>query len=472
MSHGNTNLLSPDFDADLALSAEQVRMPFPDIKPLDNIAACTKLLPAAARPDNWKERPTGPRRKPEAGQSASGDVDAAGGGQEGSQPGSSSASRLSLSAQWRASFADGPLRQLREMRRQRVRVVVRRQYGLRGCVEGKLELFDRHWNMVLTRARERWVQLEWADDADDGAAGEGASAAAAHGSSSSDSAAAEKGGGAAGWSSEDAAADESGSAGAPPTVARWRVRAMPQLLLRGDCVVSVSRAGAAGGAAPAEAEEEAARDRSFRLLAAAAARRLLLKDAAAAGEGGWGSVVVWRESVPEEEEEGEGFEWDRDDDEWGEEGGGEGGEEEGDDDEGEDDGGWADGLSSDAGRGWGGCRPSGEASRSVPLPPPQSSAQLPGLREVAATGVPRCGGPGAHRHHAATSSAQPLQYSHAPSVGGPGALPGTAWGAAGGAAQEASIPAAGPAHAHGAHARTVIPGAVLVEDVSDSSESE
>ena len=64
---------------------------------------------------------------------------------------------FSLTTQWSHSFREGPTSLLRRLQNRAVRVVVRRQHGLRAVCEGKLKLFDRHLNLVLGSASEEAV---------------------------------------------------------------------------------------------------------------------------------------------------------------------------------------------------------------------------------------------------------------------------------------------------------------------------
>lgn len=148
------NLLSPNFDPELALSAKDVpRGPFPNERPLDNVAACKALLPKAATPEYMKKGSKHCRARP-AGEPSSAAVTA-------SVEASSSAHKAdqpkALIVQWRDSFKDGPISLLRRLHHRPVRVVVRRQYGVRGWCEGQLQLFDRHMNLVLLEVTEHFV---------------------------------------------------------------------------------------------------------------------------------------------------------------------------------------------------------------------------------------------------------------------------------------------------------------------------
>ncbi|XP_055611339.1 U7 snRNA-associated Sm-like protein LSm11 [Uranotaenia lowii] len=53
---------------------------------------------------------------------------------------------------------EGPLGELRQWMRERVRVKVytRREKGVRGFVTGFVEVFDKHWNMALVDCQESW----------------------------------------------------------------------------------------------------------------------------------------------------------------------------------------------------------------------------------------------------------------------------------------------------------------------------
>ncbi|XP_075165875.1 U6 snRNA-associated Sm-like protein LSm11 [Haematobia irritans] len=42
--------------------------------------------------------------------------------------------------------------------RQRIRVMVRKEKGIKGYIEGTLEMFDRHWNLLLVDALECYIQ--------------------------------------------------------------------------------------------------------------------------------------------------------------------------------------------------------------------------------------------------------------------------------------------------------------------------
>ena len=106
------------------------------------------------------------------------------------------AGRQKLTAQWREQFAEGPIGALGRLVKRRVRVVTRHESGLRGWCEGKLLLCDRRFDLLLADAVEHFV----------------AESAADHGR-------------------------------------QWQERRSPQLLLRGDGIISVCELTAACSAA-------------------------------------------------------------------------------------------------------------------------------------------------------------------------------------------------------------------------------
>lgn len=174
--------------------------------------------------------------------------------------------RTTLAAQWRASFDDGPMSALCVLRGQRVRVICRRHFGLRSIAEGRLEVFDRHWNLMLRRAVENVTRLEQHPDS---LVSEGPVAAAGTQEPVEFS---------------PATAGDSGTAD-PQSVhgtrAVWHRRSSSLLLVRGDCIVSVckldvpERVAERWVPAPSNPGSEA-----FRRLAGSAARRGLCTGAA------------------------------------------------------------------------------------------------------------------------------------------------------------------------------------------------
>eukprot|EP00316_Scyphosphaera_apsteinii_P001900 CAMPEP_0119330416 /NCGR_PEP_ID=MMETSP1333-20130426/78216_1 /TAXON_ID=418940 /ORGANISM="Scyphosphaera apsteinii, Strain RCC1455" /LENGTH=289 /DNA_ID=CAMNT_0007339801 /DNA_START=276 /DNA_END=1145 /DNA_ORIENTATION=- len=141
-----------DFDPEYALAVPQVAVPFPNEFPLNNLSECRQLLPSRGTVVKHlkvgsKHHAAAPTAAPEAA-SAQNNALAAG------------MQHPTLSQQWSQSFQDGPLGLLSKWKRKRVRVLVRRQHGLRGWYEGQLQLFDRHWNMLLLEVTEHAVDLQ------------------------------------------------------------------------------------------------------------------------------------------------------------------------------------------------------------------------------------------------------------------------------------------------------------------------
>uniref|UniRef100_A0A182P1Y3 Sm domain-containing protein n=1 Tax=Anopheles epiroticus TaxID=199890 RepID=A0A182P1Y3_9DIPT len=58
---------------------------------------------------------------------------------------------------------EGPLAQLKAWMnaKQRVRVYIRKQKGVRGHVSGVLEIFDKHWNLALSDVSETWTRRKY-----------------------------------------------------------------------------------------------------------------------------------------------------------------------------------------------------------------------------------------------------------------------------------------------------------------------
>ena len=166
------NLLSPDFDPDMALDAPQLTLPFPNVPLLDNISSCRRLLPKSAAAaiterNNLKSgsRHFGVLKPPDNSSSVSTGTEAASAMCASSGDACSAdpvgvvpqIEEFSLTTQWSHSFREGPTSLLRRLQNRAVRVVVRRQHGLRAVCEGKLKLFDRHLNLVLGSASEEAV---------------------------------------------------------------------------------------------------------------------------------------------------------------------------------------------------------------------------------------------------------------------------------------------------------------------------
>eukprot|EP00967_Tisochrysis_lutea_P137236 scaffold245959_cov32-Tisochrysis_lutea.AAC.1 len=267
-------LSPPDvFDPQLLLASLNVPVPFNDIRPLDNLSKCVSLLPGAAPaaglPKQPHRRPLQSGQPPPSGKQvlhtrgaaeaechgsslqsataqagvdqplpmafgASGMRGARGASKAPSRRRQSSAEsadepRKSLARQWAETFqGDGPLGEsgLARWRSRRVRVVVRRQFGLRGWYEGELRTYDRHWNMLLTNVAEHAVVVDQI-----AASTEGLDAAIKSGRPSQ--------------------ASPRRDSDSP----RWLKQSIPQLLLRGDCVVSVCDARKAANAWRAQGGE-------------------------------------------------------------------------------------------------------------------------------------------------------------------------------------------------------------------------
>ena len=158
----STDIFSPDFDPDLALSSpallEQLSACFPDAQPLNNVSECRRLLPSTAADAVQTERhfrmgsahamaPKAPVLEARPG------VDTRTVG----APAAATDGRQKLTVQWTAQFAEGPLSLLGRLQRQRVRVVTRHERGVRGWCEGTLLLFDRQLDLLLADVTEHFV---------------------------------------------------------------------------------------------------------------------------------------------------------------------------------------------------------------------------------------------------------------------------------------------------------------------------
>lgn len=161
------NLLSPDFDPELALDVPQIRLPFPSENPLDNITRCRRLLPQSAEAAIADERHRKLGSKHQLAQKSAAaapamdsatvtDAEAPVTVVAGS-PSVDDGAAVPLIKQWGASFREGPLSMLRSLHHRTVRVVIRRQHGLRAVCEGQLQLFDRHLNLLLVNGSEEAV---------------------------------------------------------------------------------------------------------------------------------------------------------------------------------------------------------------------------------------------------------------------------------------------------------------------------
>lgn len=154
------NLLSPDFDPELALTAGQVSVPFPDVEPLNSIYECRRLLPqsaaAAIRPEDERDLRQGSRHLRAADRTDGGRSD----GADTSDVNASADSAASRNdTPYQQQLNEGPLGLLRRLRHTLVRVVVHRGCCLRGWVEGTLQVSDCGDNVVLRDAIETYVPL-------------------------------------------------------------------------------------------------------------------------------------------------------------------------------------------------------------------------------------------------------------------------------------------------------------------------
>ena len=194
------DLLSPKFDPGLALTAEQVTVPYPDVKPLNNISECRRLLPVGAADAIQPEDVRASQQSSSLAGSSTGqdhrpsddrDDDELATGEVGEKR----SARPRLAGKWQTLLMfDDSLSWIRRLLHKRVRVVVLRgrEKPLCGWVDGTLELFDPRLNVVLRRAIEHFVELE-----------------------------------------------PTSCSGDAQHAVLWRKRSVPQLLLRGDCVVSI-----------------------------------------------------------------------------------------------------------------------------------------------------------------------------------------------------------------------------------------
>jgi small nuclear ribonucleoprotein (snRNP)-like protein len=196
------DLLSQRFDPELALNIDTIVLPYPNARPLNNISECRRLLPASApaavRPEDEHDRVEGSSHAhaPKADSSHSQNPSTSEvPGPRGSGDHARSGQRPKLIDLWRRNCSDGPMSLLRSLAHQRVRVVVNGNDGLRGWMEGKLELADPQLNLVLRNVTEHYMHCE-----------------------------------------SERRVDGSGEEGGGTT---WRSRSVGQILLRGDSVVSV-----------------------------------------------------------------------------------------------------------------------------------------------------------------------------------------------------------------------------------------
>ena len=159
----SVSFLSKNFDPELALAADTVQVPFPDVVPLNNIAACRRLLPASSIAHVSSEDDVMQRAGHHHNAVSSLSREAVSGG-DAAEPASAPSPaqqerRPRLSALFQQSVVETPLWKLR---RRHVRVIVHRRGVLRGIITGRLELHDRHLNIVLRDAHERFIPVDGA----------------------------------------------------------------------------------------------------------------------------------------------------------------------------------------------------------------------------------------------------------------------------------------------------------------------
>ena len=163
---------STALDVERALCEAEVVVPFDEL-PLSNLAQARRLLPPqhphalddatrdnlavkrAAALASSASRDASKAASPDAGNVATAIVAAYTSFEPAAAAAATVSKPRSLAQQFDESCRDGPLLWLREQmeRRVRVRVIVDRpeRPGARGCYEGRLVLFDRHWNVLLDK---------------------------------------------------------------------------------------------------------------------------------------------------------------------------------------------------------------------------------------------------------------------------------------------------------------------------------
>ena len=189
------DVLSPSFDPELALASpalsEQLCALFPQARPLNNINEFRRLLPATAADamatDHHRRAGSSHALAPKvAAPEARPGVDTRTADAPKANASAAGSGRQKLTTRWREQFAEGPIGALGKLVKRRVRVVMRHESGLRGWCEGQLLLCDRRFDLLLADAVEHFV------------------------------------------------------AESPPDHERqWQERRSPQLLLRGDGIISV-----------------------------------------------------------------------------------------------------------------------------------------------------------------------------------------------------------------------------------------
>lgn len=156
------DILSPEFDPEYALAVPQVAVPFPNEMPLNNISECRQLLPS--RGTVMKHLKPGSKHHAvlpigTSQGAASHGAATSSAALSSAVPSASRQRAQTFSQQLKDSFPDASLGILRKWKHQRVRVLIRRKHGLRGWYEGRLQLFDKHWNMLLLEVTEHSVEI-------------------------------------------------------------------------------------------------------------------------------------------------------------------------------------------------------------------------------------------------------------------------------------------------------------------------
>ena len=166
------DVLSPSFDSELALASpalsEQLCALFPQARPLNNINELRRLLPATAADavatDHHRRAGSSHALAPKvAAPEARPGVDTRTADATKANASAAGSGRQKLTAQWREQFAEGPIGALGKLVKRRVRVVTRHESGLRGWCEGQLLLCDRRFDLLLADAVEHFVTESPAD---------------------------------------------------------------------------------------------------------------------------------------------------------------------------------------------------------------------------------------------------------------------------------------------------------------------
>ena len=166
------DVLSPSFDSELALASpalsEQLCALFPQARPLNNINEFRRLLPATAADavatDHHRRAGSSHALAPKvAAPEARPGVDTRTADATKANASAAGSGRQKLTAQWREQFAEGPIGALGKLVKRRVRVVTRHESGLRGWCEGQLLLCDRRFDLLLADAVEHFVTESPAD---------------------------------------------------------------------------------------------------------------------------------------------------------------------------------------------------------------------------------------------------------------------------------------------------------------------